>query len=239
MLAEIQVVSGFIPIEGRLFFPSDGIHIWLGYFFHSGMVRSYYNDYAYSYALLSRWDSDSFGQTVAGKRNHGLVCETHCRSNGYDPNDDAMYSSYIKAHAHKICMLTSHGLRDLKKFVLALGIAVGSATDSAVVTALVNEVAEILIPSAALAGDHAFHNVHRVICPYTIYDMRGGNKVAMSTFNSKHSSERMCSEHGNMFLKTWGIFRGRSDMRLIEKHETFVMCIKVIQALHNFKLLLD
>ena len=150
-----------------------------------------------------------------------------------------MFSEYIKAHAHKICLLTSHGLQDLKKYVLYMGLAVGSASDSAVVTTMLEDIDHLLIPAAAVCGDHAFHNVRRVICPYTIYDMRVGNKVAMSTFNTKHSSERMCSEHGNMFLKTWGIFRGRSDMRLIEKHETFVMCMKVIQALHNFKMLLD
>ena len=77
----------------------------------------------------------------------------------------------------------------------------------------------------------------RVICPYSVFDMKMGNTAQYSDFNYHHSSDRMCSEQGNMFCKTcqWGIFRGRSDVRLIEREENFEKTIFVIQVLHNFK----
>jgi hypothetical protein len=118
--------------------------------------------------------------------------------NGYDPHSDIMYSEYVKCHAYKIVLLTSHGVGDGKKFILGMEIAAGSTSDAAVYLKLMSKIEPQLVPEAAGLGDHAFHGSRLIICPYTIYDITVGNEAEMSAFNHNHSKDRHDTDDNNI-----------------------------------------
>jgi hypothetical protein len=95
----------------------------------------------------------------------------------------------------------------------------------------------MLLKKAIGLGDHAFHGCFRVIVPYSQLQMIGADSVSMPTFNHSHSSDRMCSEHGVMFMKLWGVIRGRSEMRFFENEDMYYDAVHVCWALHNYKYL--
>jgi len=56
----------------------------------------------------------------------------------------------------------------------------------------------------------------------------------MSNHNLAHSADRVCSEHGNLSLKQWGVMRGRSDIDLFQSDPKFISAMKVCWGLSNF-----
>ena len=94
-----------------------------------------------------------------------------------------------------------------------------------------------LSPKAITCGDHAFHGCFGVVVPYSHSHIEAGDGASKRNFNYNHSSDRMCSEHGVMFMKLWGVVRGRSDVRLYENDEIYYAAVRSCWALHNFKYL--
>jgi hypothetical protein len=161
------------------------------------------------------------------------------RANGEDVLDDRMYSEYIKMHAFKLVLLCSHELSDkYPKLLLNIQIGCGSASDTSVYMLMYDEIKDKLLQSAALLGDNAFHRTPLILPPYNaMQTAASGTALHCNMFNNRHSKERMTSEHGVKFMKYWGCVRGRNDIRLFEKPETFEQVVFVGQALHNFKAL--
>lgn len=150
---------------------------------------------------------------------------------------DIYYTSYKKCHAYKLVLVTSHCTR---KFILALAISPGSASDGAVYSQrLVSFLRQKCIPEAAFLGDHAFHSATMVISPWPTAVITAPvvseEKQRRERFNSGHSSDRMCSEHGNRFLKMWGVVRGRSDHDMFNDESDYEKAVHVCWALHNYK----
>jgi hypothetical protein len=67
--------------------------------------------------------------------------------------------------------------------------------------------------------------------------MNLGGAAIKAAFNYSHSSDRMTSEHGVMYMKQWGIFRGRADIRLFENDENYMNSMHCVWSLHNFVML--
>ena len=166
-----------------------------------------------------------------GQTNHQL------EANGYDPTRDVTFSNYKKVHGHKVMLAISHGLGEGKKYVLYLEWAAASASDAAVYGEMLSKMYPSLCPGASFLGDHAFHGAMLVIAPYSKSSCLAGRSVEKTAFNHHHSSDRMCSEHGVRFLKTWGAFRGRSDTRLFKSDDIVKAVFNVVWALHNYRLL--
>ncbi len=83
----------------------------------------------------------------------------------------------------------------------------------------------------------AFHGQRGVICPYTTHEMlmaSNTEKIIYQNFNHYHSGERMCSEHGALYMKSWGVVRGRNDITLFDNQELYYTSVKVCWALHNY-----
>jgi hypothetical protein len=70
-----------------------------------------------------------------------------------------------------------------------------------------------------------------------VIDIEAKTASEMEKFNHSHSSDRMCSEHGNRSLKIWGVIRGRSDCRLFEDESLFTLTVYAVWSLTNYKLL--
>lgn len=157
--------------------------------------------------------------------------------NGEDPSADRLYSDYIGAHAYKLLIATSHGINGRPKFIFYVKYGPGSCHDNPLLVGALAEMKSKLSKLAFGLGDHAFHGCFGVVVPYTHFDMRGPNAALFGAFNHSHSSDRMTSEHGVMFMKLWGVVRGRSDQRLYEKEDLYYSAIDVCWALHNYKAL--
>lgn len=158
---------------------------------------------------------------------------------GEDANADRMYSEYVKQHAHKLVIATSHGLCNFPKLILAVEMGSGAASDASVFELLHDRLLPHLDQHAALLGDNAYHRCKRCIVPYNAIDMVNyADNMDCRHFNHTLSSDRMASEHGVGYMKYWGVIRGRDDIVLFEKDELFKEAVYVAQALHNFKALL-
>jgi hypothetical protein len=162
------------------------------------------------------------------------ISEAVLLKNNEDTSKDRMYSEYIKDHAYKLMPLVSHGFNG-EKYILGVGIGPASISDNALGMETTRVLKSTMIPSAALSGDHAFHGVPDIIVPYTKVQLMTNAAPRMTAFNKSHSSDRMCSEHGNRMLKTWGIIRGRSDCRLVESDELFRLTVLAVTSLINYK----
>ena len=163
-------------------------------------------------------------------------------ANNEDVRADRMYSEYIKMHAYKLVLLCSHGLTHLyPKLILAVTIGCGSAPDTGLYTAMLNEIDTETAPlnkGAVFLGDNAFHRAKKMVVPYNATQITmSGEAHHCNLFNHQHSTERMTSEHAVKFMKYWGAVRGRDDIRLFEKEETYQQTVFVAQALHNYKAL--
>jgi hypothetical protein len=157
--------------------------------------------------------------------------------NGEDPTVDRMYSDYAKCHAYKLLIFTSHGINERPKFILWIQVGPGSNHDNPLLVTALQEIKSKIIPQAFGLGDHAFHGCFGVVVPYHHLQMLGTNAVRMSNFNHTHSSDRMTSEHGVMYMKLWGAVRGRNDFRLFEKEDLYYAAVEVCWAMHNYKAL--
>ena len=142
----------------------------------------------------------------------------------------------------KIIAIMSHGLRrnvtrKVVKFILYLEVCAANVADATGYEAARHTLTELLIKGAFLLGDHAFHRCMHILCPYTDTEIRVGVSQIMNQYNTVMSSDRMCSEHAMMYLKVWGIIRGRDDIRLFEDEQLYLDTVDVVWALHNFQAL--
>ena len=88
--------------------------------------------------------------------------------NGENPTEDRLYSKYVKAHAYKLLLLTSHGCRtDGEKLLLWVEAGAGQIHDNSALVEAQQSLTDLLIPQALGLGDHAFHGCFRVIVPYS------------------------------------------------------------------------
>jgi hypothetical protein len=158
-------------------------------------------------------------------------------NHGENPTADKIYSDYAKAHGYKLVLLTSHGIDGRPKFIMWVEIGSASAHDNALLVSAQSKVQHQLIPKAFTLGDHAFHGCYGVVVPYSIVQMIGANKVPRQSFNHSHSSDRMTSEHGVMFMKLWGVVRGNSVYRYYEREDMYEQAVRVCWALHNYRML--
>ena len=137
-----------------------------------------------------------------------------------DPSLDRLYSDYIKCHAFKLLILTSHGIGKRPKFILWVEFGCGGNHDSPLLVQAQTKIIQYLVKGAFGLGDHAFHGCYFVIVPVSQLQIAAApiatDKVNLLNFNGSHSSDRMCSEHGVKYLKLWGVVRGRGEMRLYE-----------------------
>ena len=157
---------------------------------------------------------------------------------GIDPTHDVMYTEYKKCHAHKILIFVSHSIDSRKeKFILGLQHAPGGASDGSMAIEIMNEARAHFLPGVCALGDHAFHTCQGIICGYSATDLKCGNVYTKTAFNSSLSSDRMTSEHGVMYLKQWGIFRGRDDITLFEDETNFLNSLNCVWSLHNWIML--
>lgn len=158
-----------------------------------------------------------------------------------EQNTDFMYSGYSKVHCYKACVITSHGLVDNKKLILATKIGCGSASDKSLYDLVLHDISPHLIDGAFFLGDGAFHGTRRVLSSYSGSQLHKSRHdfVPRRHFNQDHSRFRIAAENGIGILKSWACFRGRSDTKLFNNPESFVEASKVIVALHNFCMLLN
>ncbi len=160
------------------------------------------------------------------------------RESGQDPTKDVMYSEYIKSHAWKLSVITSHALGQYQQLILNVSVHVGSTSDTAAYSfAQMPEFRNFLPPGVFLHGDSAYFSDLFVMPPYastTIENAEPSKQTSMRAFNHVHSQDRCCAEHGIAFLKQWGIVRGRSDIQLFTKGEFYRTCVNVCWGLHNF-----
>ncbi len=148
---------------------------------------------------------------------------------------DPMYSGYCKKHCYKVLVLTSHGI-NIPQLILGTQVGCGAASDANLHIQLMNNI-KGLHPQASFHGDHAFHSSFHVITPYLSTEMVGRIEVLCRIFNTTHSGSRISSEHGIDILKAFAMIRGRSDIRLVERHGDFEDIVKVCTALHNYECL--
>ena len=153
-----------------------------------------------------------------------------------------MYSEYVKEHAYKLLIITSHGKFDIdnnttSKFILEIQVSNASSSDGGLQMQAIDRIENFLLEDVGILGDHAFHNSRRVIVPYSKQDIETGSSQAMQRFNHSHSSDRMTSEHGIRFFKKWGVIRGRNDFVLFDNEDSFQTIVNVCWALHNYQVL--
>lgn len=153
--------------------------------------------------------------------------------------DDPMYSEYIKAHAWKLSVITSHGIGDGKKLILHVTIHEGGSVSDSTAYSFhqMQKVLPFLVNGCFWLGDNAYLFDQHILPPYgtaTIQASIPAVRAGMKEFNVIHSSDRVCAEHGIGLLKQWGIVRGRADMNLFKSKELFVSSIKVCWGLTNF-----
>jgi hypothetical protein len=154
--------------------------------------------------------------------------------NQEDRSCDRMFSNYVKAHAHKLLVLTSHGYMS-NKLILKVFIGVGSASDKTMWSVGKQELKEFLSDELGVHGDNAFITSYSVIVPYHSRDILYSNDAdEKASFNSLHSQKRVCSEHGIKLMKYWAIIRGRSDFRLFEDEVLYERSVFVVQGLVNY-----
>ena len=91
-------------------------------------------------------------------------------------------------------------------------------------------------------GDAAFRACLDIACPLSdgeIVAAARGNKTLqplLKQYNIQHSSiGRIKSENGIGLLKTWAIVRGRSDVKLHQNNEDFVLHVSVVWGILNMK----
>jgi hypothetical protein len=157
---------------------------------------------------------------------------------GLDPGHDPMYTEYKKCHANKVLLAVSHSIDARKnKFVIAMEIAPAAPADGTLYVTVIAKLESRLIPGACFVGDHAFHTCRRMICPYSANNVLSGRAQIKTAFNHSLSADRMTSEHGVMYMKQWGIFRGRGDIRLFENEENYINSMHCVWSLHNYMML--
>jgi hypothetical protein len=157
---------------------------------------------------------------------------------GHDPGiKELLYSNYKKATAYHLVAITSLGIIDGKKYILDIN--VGNASSDGSIFAVMAERLhnqKLLSMYAFFLADHAFQSSWRSLCPYTSTELDIGDFNELSKFNKSHSSDRMASEHGNRYLKMWGLIRGRTDNRLFHDEAYFIEAVECVWALHNYLL---
>jgi len=100
-----------------------------------------------------------------------------------------------------------------------------------------SKIEQHLIKGIFFNGDNAYQCDMLVLPPYTESHMSlapNGIAQLMKVFNSFHSSERICSEHGIGKVKQWGVMRGRSDVSLFKSTAKFHSVTKVCWGITNF-----
>ncbi len=149
---------------------------------------------------------------------------------------DPLYTDYHDIHGYKLLVLTSHGLGDCKKLILRTSVGPGSASDANMFIFMNDEMKEQgLHKNASFLGDNAFHQSNSVIVPcHQLQINCHADKQSCYSFNHTMSSSRVTAEHGIGYLKSWGMIRGRSDIKLIDKSSVFKEVVKSIQGIHNY-----
>jgi hypothetical protein len=187
----------------------------------------------------------SIGAVDCTYSNRPRIISFYTEEYGESLSADRMYSEYAGAHAYKIGLICSHQLKSIfqdamPKVILKVDVTAGRASDAATFGKLYQQIRNDLHGDVSLLGDHAFQGHDKCITPYTVNHIHQfPNHVSeMNTYNTDHSSERMPSEHGVHILKSWGIVRGRDDIRLFENELEFEKTVKSVQAIHNFVSLL-
>ena len=119
--------------------------------------------------------------------------------NNEDVTSDRIYSEYIKGHAYKVLVITSHGINEIdnnntNKFILHIQYGSGSTSDTGLQSLAMRRLLKkiLLITGAGLLGDFTFQNSLLVIPPYNDTQLQSENAINLGKFNHSHSSDRMC-----------------------------------------------
>ena len=121
--------------------------------------------------------------------------------------------------AYKLLIYCSHGIDGRPKFIIWTVVGCASNHDNPLAVTAVASLKSMMIRKAFSLGDHAFHGCFGIVVLYHHLQMIGASAIPMATFNHSHSSDRMTSEHGVVYMKLWGVTRGRSEMRFYEKED--------------------
>lgn len=161
------------------------------------------------------------------------------RDDNVDPSEDPMYSEYIKAHAYKLSVITSHATPASKELLLHVSVHYGGSVSDSTACSFHqrNLIESKILDGSFLLGDHAYLFDKFVLPPYantSISIALPSERPGMRQFNASHSSDRVAAEHGICLLKQWGVIRGRSDMRLFSSVELFISAVRVCWGLTNF-----
>jgi hypothetical protein len=161
-------------------------------------------------------------------------------SQGEDPNHDRMYCEYKKTHGWKLIAFISHkkGPTGLK-YILKVSSTMGHNFDGTFYSSMIDNMIanDELIPGVYFLTDHAMHTCKLALCPYTTLEQESSIIEAeeMASFNYDHSSDRMCSEHGMRYLKSWGIIRGCSEHWLFATNTVWENTLNCCWAFHNYR----
>ena len=79
-----------------------------------------------------------------------------------------MYSEYVKEHAYKLLIITSHGNLEIEndttnKLILDIQVSNANSSDSGLQMQSMNRIEPFLHSGVGLLGDHAFHNCNCTI----------------------------------------------------------------------------
>lgn len=158
--------------------------------------------------------------------------------NGLNPTDDCMYSDYIKQHAWKLSVITSHDLGYTPQLILHVSVHSGNTSDSSAYSfAQLRFMKDRLLKGSFLLGDSAYFFDRMVVPLYSKHQIDCATitvKNGMTRFNGSLSSDRVCAENGIGALKQWGVMRGRGDICLFSKTNLFRSCVRVCWGLTNF-----
>lgn len=157
---------------------------------------------------------------------------------GQDPSKDAMYSEYVKQHAWKLSVITSHSLGPYRQLILSVTTHTANTSDTAAYSFGQMPFFRDYLPlGCVILGDSAYLDDFFVLPPFatnTIAASSIHDQTSMRSFNHLHSQYRCCSEHGICFLKEWGVIRGRADVDLFHNLDTFNSVVNVCWGIHNF-----
>jgi len=123
------------------------------------------------------------------------------------------------------------------KIILSVGVHEGSKADSTAYGDQYDKIKDHKVRGTFWLGDHAYLSDFDVLPPYTKHEEMKASmnqRQGMKLYAKSHSSERVCSEHGNGKLKQWAIIRGRSDISLFSSGERFTSVVNVCWGLTNF-----
>ncbi len=157
---------------------------------------------------------------------------------GHDPSKDIMYSDFIKQHAWKLSVITSHSIGPYQQLLLNVSVHPANVSDTAAYSfGQMPEFRKYIPLGCCLLGDMAYLDDFFVLPPYptqSINIAKSDDRVFMASYNHEHSSYRSCAEHGIAFLKQWGIVRGRSDLDQFSSDDWYKCCLQICWGLHNF-----